>query len=305
MAERDLVARATAQHGLISRSQALGAGLSRQAIGRRLETGRWTLLRPGVYAVGAPPSTWHQQVLSACLAGGPDVVVSHRSAARLWGLVDADGRTEVTVAGDRRVRLPGVRVHQSILLPELDRVVREQVPVTSLSRTLADVASHQDPRTVGQWVDQAMRQEALDLRDLRCCLARLAGPGRRDLRPIRAALDLRAPGWDPGDSALEARALHALHHGGLPAPVQQHPVRRPNGAVAELDLAYLPEKVAIELDGWAEHGKRGAFERDRARRNDLTLLGWEVYQFTWAMPDLVLVRVVSEALARRRLWLAS
>ncbi|WP_371748972.1 type IV toxin-antitoxin system AbiEi family antitoxin domain-containing protein [Aquihabitans sp. G128] len=257
VSEAALVRVAQTQHGLISRRQALEAGVSTEAIKRRLRTGRWLLCGRGVYCVGGAPTTWHQQVLAACLSAGPDVVASHRSAARLWGLVSADGRMELTVAGERRVRVPRTRVHQSILLPALDRTTCDGVPTTTVARTLADVASHQDAQTVGLWIDGAIRSGRLDLLDLRSCLARLSGPGRRDLRPLRSALERRLPGWDPGDSELEARALRALDDAGLPAPVQQHPVRRPDGEPALIDLAYPPQLVAIETEGWEHHGTRG------------------------------------------------
>lgn len=296
MNERDLIELASRQHGIVTHQQVLTAGWTDAVISRRLRTGRWKRLRSGVYIVGGVPPSWEQLVLGACLAGGPDVVASHRTAARLWGLVSADGRTEVTVAGVRRVRLPQTKVHQSVLLPALDRTRRRGVPVTNLARTLADTSSHQDPLTVGLWLDQAMRNEHLSLLELRSCVARLSGPGRRDLRPIRAALALRLPGYDPGDSELEVRALRALHDSGLPAPVQQFQVRRLDGRLARIDLAYPAEMVAIELDGWDHHGRRSAFDPDRIRRNELTLLGWNVYQFTSTMSDDVLTATIAAAL---------
>lgn len=296
--DHDLIGLARRQHGAVSRQQALAAGLSSDAIKRRVRSGAWTRLRQGVFVIGGAPPTWEQEVVGCCLAGGDDVLASHRTGARVWGIVGADGRTEVLVAGERRVRLPGVRVHQSILLPAVDRTVRNDIPVTSLARTLADVSQHQDPIVVGRWIDAAMRVHRLDPLELRSCLARLAGPGRRDTGALRTALATRLPGWDPGESDLEARALLALHRAGLPAPVQQHVVRRPDGRVARIDLAYPAERIAIELDGWGHHGRRDAFDPDRIRRNELTLLGWDVYQFTWTMADALLVATVSTALER-------
>lgn len=298
MDDHDLVDLARRQHGAISRQQALDAGLSASAIKRRIGAGSWTQLRSGIYVVGGAPPTWEQRVVGCCLAGGDDVLASHRTGARVWDLVTADGRTEVLVDGGRRVRLPGVRVHQTMLMPPMDRTARNGIPVTSLARTLVDASQHQDPAVVGRWVDEAVRRHGLELLDLRSCVARLSGPGRRDLRPIRTALAERLEGWDPGDSALEVRALLAIARAGLPAPVQQHVVRRPDGSLARIDLAYPAERIAIELDGWEHHGRRSAFDRDRLRRNELTLLGWDVYQFTWSMPDEVLVSTVRTALHR-------
>ncbi len=284
------------QHGLITRRQARSLGLSDDQIDHRLTSGRWRRERHGVLLVGAAPSTWEQRVHGLCLGGGDDVVASHRTAARLWSLVDAVGRIEVTVRGTRRVRLTGATVHQSILLPTVDLAVRSGIPCTAMARTLADLSGGQDPRVVGSWIDQALRHSQLDLLELRSCLARLAGPGRRNLRVIRQVVGDLLPDYDPGDSDLEVRALRALHDAGLPAPVQQHPVRLGSGGGAVLDLAYPEHLVAVELDGWAFHGTRVAFDRDRLRRNELTLLGWHVLQFTASMSDDALVRTVAEAI---------
>lgn len=299
--EGTIVELAETQLGLVTRQQLLARGWTDAAIGSRVRRGRWRMLRPGVYVVGAPARSWDQQVLGACLAAGPDASASHRTAARLWGVVPRSGGIELTVASRRRVRLARATVHRSVLLPAMDRTLLGPIPVTALSRTILDASAGQDVGVVGSWIDEAMRHRGLRLSDLRCCAARLAGPGRRDLRAAREALARRLPGYDPGDSDLELRALHALDRAGLPAPVQQHPVQLPSGSTVRLDLAYPARLVAIELDGWDVHGRRTAFDRDRARRNALTLLGWTVYQFTSTMSDQELVTTIATAIGPLRL----
>jgi len=111
------------------------------------------------------------------------------------------------------------------------------------------------------------------------------------------ALARRSPGHDPGRSALEARILEALATRGVPLPVRQHPVRRPDGRQAFIDLAYPRVMVALEADGWATHGVRAAFEPDRVRGNELALLGWRLYRFTWAMTDDYVCDTILGALA--------
>lgn len=285
------------QHGLISRAQVLASGGSDRAISGRLRRQVWRRIRPGVYAVGAIPDGWNIQVMAACLAGGTDVVASHRTAARLWGLVDRSGRIEVTAGDGRRLGLIGVQGHRSLLLPDLDVDQVAGIPTTTISRTIVDASAHQPAATVGGWIDRSLRNGQLDLLDLRACIARLSGPGRRDLRTTRQALAVRLPGYDPGDSDLEVRALRVLAGAGLPPPVQQHPVCRPDGSMAYLDLAYPPALVGIEIDGWSAHGSFDAFTSDRARRNDLTELGWRMFQFTARMSDRCLATTVERALA--------
>ncbi len=300
MDEVAVVRRARQQAGLITRSQAHQLGLSDRMIRGRLDRGSWTALRPGIYVVGAVPGSWEQSVLGACLASGSDAFASHRTGLRLWGFVDRSGPIELLVDGRRRVRVARVQVHRSILFPAVDQTTLRGIPVTTISRTLVDGSAKQDPRTVGQWIDQAMRVHDLDLRELRSCIARIAGPGRRDLRSIRGALALRLPGYDPGDSDFEVRALTAIVAAGLPLPTQQHPVERPDGSTAFIDLAYPELKIAIELEGWEAHGTRAAFDPDRARRNDLTVQGWSVLQFTWAMTDAQIVATVRAAIEGHR-----
>ena len=71
---------------------------------------------------------------------------------------------------------------------------------------------------------------------------------------------------------------------------------RPDGSRAFIDLAYPDQMVAIELDGWEHHSTRSAFDRDRARANDLALAGWRLYRFTWTTTDEVIVDTVARAI---------
>ena len=234
--------------------------------------------------------------MAACLAAGPGVVASHRTAARLWELVPRSGRIQLLAGANRQIRLAGIEVHRSALLPAADATSIRGIPVSTTARTIADLSPTQDSDTIGAWIDRCLRARQLHLLELRSCVALLAGPGRGDLADLRNLLAKRLPGYDPGDSDLEIRALTILEAAGLPAPVQQHRVRRPNGRWAYLDLAYPDHQIGIELDGWEFHSQRGAFDKDRDRRNDLTLLGWRIYQFTSSTTDRSLVATIRSAL---------
>ena len=295
MDEFDIVRLARRQHGLATRRQVLAAGLTDDQIDLRVRRGRWERLRRGVYVIGAAERTWEQRVMAACLAGGAGVVASHRTAARLWGLVERSGKVEV-LAGQRQVRLDGVVGHRSLLLPAVDITMRDDIPVTSVARTIADISVGHSEQTVGTWVDESLRARHLQLLELSSCVARLAGPGRADMATLRDVLDRRLPGYDPGDSELESRALLALADAGLPAPVQQHRVRLQDGRRVRIDLAYPELRLAIELDGWEHHGRRVAFDRDRERANLLVLLGWRVFRFTSTTSDATLVDTVRQAI---------
>lgn len=297
MDEGRLVEIARTQHGLVTRRQALSHGASDAAIHRRVASGRWDRVRTGVYALGAAPSTWSQGVLAAVLAVGVGAMASHRTAARLWGLVDRSGRIELVIGEDERHRLPGVVVHRSRHLNEDDRSQRDGVPCTSLPRTIIDGAASADAPVVGRWLDVGIRDHGLAMGAVATRASQLAVPGRAMPRSLVGALGLRSDGYDPGRSALEARVLEAIARAGLPSPERQWRVERVGGRIAFIDLAYPDAGIAIELDGWAEHGLRSAFDADRARGNELVLAGWRLLRFTWTMSDDEIVAAIAAALA--------
>jgi hypothetical protein len=295
--ERRIALTAARQHGLISRTQALATGMTRREIDHCMLTGRWRIVQPTIYRIEGSRPTWEQSVMAACLRGGEDTGASHLTAGRLWDCEVPDaGVLEVISTRDRRVRIAGVRAHRSLLLPRLDLTKRTGIPVTTPARTILECSPLIGVRATAHMTDDLVRRKLMRYGDLRSCTARLAGPGRRRLSIVREVLANRLPGYDPGDSNLEVRALDVIARAGLPAPVQQHPVQLPDGRRARIDLAYPDQMVAIEMDGWKWHGQRGAFDRDRARANELVALGWRVVRFTDAMDDSTIVRILSELL---------
>jgi very-short-patch-repair endonuclease len=300
MNEAKIVELARSQHGLITTQQARDGGATRQQIWQRVNSGAWMRVRRGVLAVGAAPTSWEMEVMAACLAAGDGVAASHRSAGRALKLVTRSGQIEVLAPEGRQVALTGVATHRSYLFPDSDRTSIDGIPVTSAARTIVDLAPGHAERVVGGWVDDAVRRQLTTLSELRDCVGRLACPGRPRISGLHAALLRRISGYEPGDSELEARIIRLLVEAGLPLPAQQVRVQRPDGSLAFIDLAYPEHRIAIEVDGWSAHGHRGAFDRDRMRANDLTLLGWRVLRFTSATPEATIVRTVRIALGLSR-----
>lgn len=293
-ADRLLTPIAERQHGLVTHRQALDAGLTRDQIHRRLLTGRLTQLRTGVHAVAGAPRTQEQVWLAAVLASGDGAALSHASAAALWSLrhrPPTEG-IHVVTAGHNRVRLPGVVHHRSGLLAPADLTVHRQVPTMAVARTFAEVAGAMGPVLTGRSLDDALRRRITTIEAVRACHARLAGPGRRRLRDLRDVLRHRMPGYDPGGSDLEIRALKVLVGAGFPMPVQQHRVRI-DGRSRLIDLAYPERMLAIELGDWAYHGSRSSYAEDRARTRQLQRLGWTVVEFTSDDGDDELVATVT------------
>lgn len=140
-----------------------------------------------------------------------------------------------------------------------------------------------------------MRRKVVTLDEVRATAARLVGGGQRSLGPLRVALARRVEGYDLSESDLEVQALRLLAKAGLPAPAQQHPVQV-GGRTYRLDLAYPSALLAIELDGWAWHGGRAAFDSDHVRIAALVAAGWRILPYTSVTLGPVLVEQVARAL---------
>lgn len=289
---------AASQHSLVTLEQALGAGLTIGQVRRRARSGEWVVARPRVYAVAGAPPTWVRSVAAATLCLGTEAWASHATAARLWGLAGVEpDEIDVLVALDRRVKLAGVRSHRTSGLFTADLTGHRRIAITTPERTIVDLSASVPPAALGRMVDDGLRRRLVRLDRLRRCVGRLGGsPGRRPA-VVHDLLGARLPGYDPGDSDLETRVLCALVANRLPPPVQQYRVRI-GGRQFRIDLAYPSARLAIELDGWAFHNSRTAFDDDRARANLLVSVGWTVLRFTSRSTEGEIVTCTRAALAR-------
>lgn len=291
-----LAATARRQLALITREQCC-LELTTHQLRHRIRSGDLELVRKGVYRVAGAPSTWEQSVLAACLSV-PNAVASFRCAAALWELQGFErDRIEITVESRDRRRLADVTVHDSCVTGAIHRSIVACVPVTSIERTLCDLTAVTRPWVVERAVDEALRRGIATLPRLRCVAEALEGPGRRRCTVMREILEHRAPGYHPGESAPEKRIVDVLVRAGLPAPTPQHWVDV-GGKRYRIDLCYPEQRIAIEYDGWDHHKGRQAFDADRARANDLVVLGLTVLRFTSRSGDRAIVDTVSAALAR-------
>jgi very-short-patch-repair endonuclease len=246
------VARVAArQHGVITVRQLRAAGLTKSAIGRRVVAGRLYPIFRGVYAVGHAGLSNEGRWMAAVLACGAGAVLSHRSAAELWGMLKpVAGPVHVTVpvAGGRRKR-DGICIHRSPYLTSAVTRRRNGITVTAPERTIAD-------------------------------LKRVVAPSvlRRAIR--QAEFDRRAIG-DQGQrtqgtrSDLERRFLRLCRRHRLPEPEVNVKVGR-----FTVDFLWRQEGLVVETDSYRTHGGYQAFQDDRDRDNELTALGLEVLRFT-------------------------
>ena len=248
------------------------------------------MLHRGVYAVGHCRLRRDGHWLAAVLAAGPGAVLSHREAAALHGLRPAD-RPSVDVTVAARRRLTGVQVHTVERLSPEDVATVDGIPVTTVARTLVDLAATVPPWALRKALEEAERSHRLDVRAIEAVLARTRGRNGTGHARIKAALaELARTGTTVSRSRLEDRFLALLDAHGLPRPSANAWTLG-----MEVDAAWPAARLAIELDGWDSHKTRDAFQRDRTRSNDLQAEGWTVLRFTHAdvvhRPDETAARV--------------
>jgi very-short-patch-repair endonuclease len=268
---------AARQHGLVARRQLLVLGLGEDAIDHRIASGRLIRLERGVYALGHVQLRREATWLAAVLAARGPAVVSHRTAAGLWGLRPPGGTfVEITVVGHGGVvRRGGRRIHRTVELPATDVTIERGVPATTVARTLLDLAAVVPPHHLRRAVERAEQAELFDLVDVQRVLA--AHPRRAGRRALVALLaDFQTHGDAHTRSDLEARLLQICLDAGLPRPQ----VNRHDG-VRESDFRWPRERLVVEVDSWTFHGRtRQAFDHDRARDRALLRDGWRVARFT-------------------------
>lgn len=271
--DRAIARIAAPQHGVITLAQLLEAGLSRVAIDHRVRAGRLHRLHRGIYAVGRPDLKPDGHRLAAVLACGPDALLSHKSAGALWEiLATAQTRIDVTVPGRSPAPRPGIRVHRTRSLHPEDLRVLNRIPVTSLARTIADLAAVLNPAQLLRAIEQATRLERLDFTALERTIQRSATrTGTKVLRAILA--DFTAAPRTRSELERDFLELVTAHR--LPPP-------RLNVQVAGFEVdAFWPQwQLVVELDGRAYHSPSGAFEGDRVRDAGLQRAGHRVLRVT-------------------------
>jgi AbiEi antitoxin C-terminal domain len=266
------------QHGVVYRRQLLRLGLTDRQIQYRLQTGEWQQAYPGIYRSSAWPVTFEQQLLAAHFAAGPESVVSHDSAAWLWGLLPhPPGRPTLTVPPRIHPQPAGVKIHRLDVDPT--RVsYRRTVPCTNPLRTLIDLAATASHETVTAAVDEALSTRLVSGQAIAAELTRRAARGRRGVRPLREILTGRGVIGVPRASVLERYTAQLLDRWGI--PIAGREVKAGPDDRYRLDFM-LVHPVAMEVDGYTHHWSPEAAAPDHARRNQLRLGGLFLLVYTW------------------------
>jgi very-short-patch-repair endonuclease len=245
---------------VVTRRQLLGLGLSRRAIQHRISRGRLHPVMRGVYAVGRPSLTRKGEWMAAVLSCGPGAMLSHGSAAALWGFGQEVGKEiEVSTITATDRRRPGIRIHRRPGIRADNRFEHNGIPVTGPVRTLVDQAARLRPLALERSVNEADKRDLVDPDELRMALPQY--PRERGVGALRTLLDRLT--FRLSDSDLEILFRPLARDAGLPAPETKQMV---NGF--EVDF-YWPELgLVIETDGLRYH--RTPSQQNRGLRRDQT-----------------------------------
>jgi very-short-patch-repair endonuclease len=230
--------------------------------------------------------------MAAVLCGGQGAMLSHRSAAELWGIRSAFGAVaEISVGASCRHRCPGVVVHRRTGLGQADLTYHEGIPVTGPVLTLVDLASIADGK-IERAVNEADRLDLIDPDALRVAIK--AYRGKRGARRLRELLDRRT--FRLTDSELERFFLPLAEEAGLPVPLTR---RRLNGF--RVDFFWPDLRLVVETDGLRYHRTPAQQARDRLRDQTHLAAGYTPLRFTHAQVryEAAHVRATLRAVARR------
>lgn len=262
--DRELSALAARQYGVVSRAQLWEMGFDDSAILRRVRAGRVHRIHLGVDAVGHTVLSRNARYLAAVLAAGDGAVLSHRSAAILWGIHRSDAAPiDVSVprtCGFRSTR--SIAVHRPRLAPE--QTTHAGVRVTPPGPTLQDLAIAVPRRTLEKAAEMA---EALRL-DV------TLDPDHPGAARLARVLERHDP-HTTTRSPLEDEFLELCDRHGVPRPLVNTYVEG-----FEVDFVWPDARLIVETDSRTYHDSAEAFERDRARDARLTAAGWRVVRFT-------------------------
>jgi len=284
--DRGIAALARQQHGRVAHDQLLALGLGPKAIRYRIVRSRLHVVHAGVYAVGHDAPTQRGRWMAAVLAGGRGAALSYSAAGALWGIrPTAASLIEVTTPRARRPRR-GIRFHRASLPPDEVTTV-DGIPVTTVPRTLFDLAAVLRPRQLERALNEAEVLRLWDELSLMDLLRRYRR--RRGNRTVRAVLGAREAGATITRSELEVRFLEFVDHAGLPRPGTNQEVEG-----FEVDCVWPEARVAVELDARSTHATLAAFERDRERDRVLVATGWHPVRVTWRQLEFTADRLAAD-----------
>jgi very-short-patch-repair endonuclease len=239
-----------------------------------------------VAVVSGTPPTWRQAVRAVLLACGDHVAASHSTALVLLVREQrpSDEHIHVIAGLAHRIELDGVIAHRSGVIEEGDVIRRDGMNCTSPLRTVIDLSGAMTAGELGKVVDEFLRRRLLTLEALRERVGRTRPAPGRSVATLRKVLAQRLPGYDAGESALEARIARIIDAHHLPRPAHQHRVQY-GECRYRIDFAWPDRKLYLEGNGFGWHSLSTDLDGDARRQNELVLDGWAPIEITWRMTD--------------------
>jgi hypothetical protein len=283
-AERIIRELASRSHGVVTRRELVDAGLTPEQVKKRLRKGMLTSIHRGVYRVGHVAPSIEARYLAAVKACGDNALLAGRAAAHLWRLIKrSPPQPEVLTPNDRRI--PGVRVHRARRTELTDAGRCRGIPVTTVPRTLVDLASSLPEAALARACHEAGVLYRTTPAQVDAVLERL--PNARGRAKLVRVLHGDVP---VTLSRLEARFLELLGETGLPLPV----TNRVAGG-HRVDCRWPQHRLTVELDSYRYHQSRRAWEQDRRREREARARGDEFRRYTWGdvfeQPPLMLAEL--------------
>lgn len=278
-ADHLIVSRAALNHGVVARSQLLLAGVSSASIDRRVG-GILTPLLPGVYSVGA---TTELGWIAAALAAEPRSAAADLTAGRLLDLPVRrfDGVSIVVPESVRRTFPPGLQTRRTRHLPIEDITIVDGLRVTTVERTICDLANLVSARQLQRLIEVSIVQERTTASLFRACASSFCRRGRRGSARIRLLRHELLDRADISDSELEQRGVELLTKRGLTDFRLQHSPPWRDGPRGVVDIAWPEHRLILELDGRRWHTVTEAMQEDRRRDRRATSHGWVVVRAPW------------------------
>jgi very-short-patch-repair endonuclease len=283
--DRALAELADRQWGVVSLAQLRALGIGARAAQLRAAAGRLHRVHRGVYAVGHRMLRPEGHRLAAVLACGAGAVLSHRSAAAHWELLaTSQERIDVTATRGRHP-VPGIRLHTSRSLDAQDTTSHEGIPITTVYRTLLDLAATARSDQLENALAQAMHLQLYDQHAIDDVIAR--SNGHRGTK-VLAEATRQEPRITK--SMWESRMLKLVRRAGLPEPICNKALHAPDHGECKPDFYWPAYDLIVETDGWEAHRTLAAFRSDRAKDAALTAAGYKVLRFTWDVQDATILR---------------
>jgi very-short-patch-repair endonuclease len=264
------------QHGVVAWRQLIALGLTEGQIKSRIKDGQLVRLHRGVFALGHRRIGLYGEWMAATLACGPGAVLSHGTAAQLWGIRGSRKPIEVTrVSGHRRPH--GIRLHQTRSLPDEHITIEANIPVTTLERTLLDTAARLDARQLEHDVAEADRSRRLRWLKLWQVITE-HGRGRKGVKRLKRVAAQADPRFADTVSISEVNFLILCREEGLKMPQVNVLVEG-----KRVDFYWPKERLIVEADSYGFHGDPTAFEKDHQSTVDLEVAGFRVHRTTYKM----------------------